>query len=375
MKVLVTGGEGFVGWHLRSLLLTQDGVEVDYAGRAVFDQPVALSSAVQKCDVVMHLAGVNRAEESVIRQGNVDAAKSLVSACEVGSARPHVIFASSTHIERNPPSVYGEAKMEAAAVLSEWAAREGARFTELVIPHVFGEYGRPFYNSAVATFCHQLAHGEVPTIEKDIDLELIHVQDLCDEILEKARTGETGRFRLKGVSIRVSEVLGRLQAMQRTYDSGVLPDLSDPFSLRLFNTLRSFYYPKRYPWVVALHSDQRGRLFETVKALSGGQCFISTTKPGITRGGHFHRHKFERFMVIQGKATIRIRRLFESEPMEFRVDGDTPALVDIPTLQTHDITNTGDQDLLTLFWAHEIFDPEHPDTYAHPVTTGKGPNT
>lgn len=367
MKLLVTGSDGFIGWHLRSYLLTRPEIQVLPATRATFAEPGALSSALRGTDAVVHLAGVNRASAAVIREENIGLARQLVAACDVAGVTPQIIFASSTHVEKNPESVYGEAKATASHLLAEWAGRSGSQFTELVIPHVFGEHGRPFYNSAVATFCHQLANGGDLRIENDAELELLHVQDLAESMLTMADNRIDGRQRLAGTAIRVSAVLESLRAMKDHYEAGVLPDISDPFALRLFNTLRSYYYPARYPWEVTTHTDVRGHLFETVKSVGGGQCFFSTTKPGITRGGHFHRRKFERFMVVGGQATIRLRRLFDAQPHEFVVDGDRPAYVDIPTLHTHAITNIGTGELRTLFWAHEIFDPEHPDTYAHPV--------
>lgn len=366
-RIGITGGMGFIGWHLRCLLATCDHVESDVATRETFGSSEALQDFVDGSDVVVHLAGVNRAPDREIREGNLRLARAVIDACERREATPHLVFASSTHVERDPRSVYGAAKAACAELFGEWAIRTGASFIELVIPHVFGEHGRPYYNSAVATFCHQITHGEEPEILNDTSLELIHVQLLCEKILEAARAPVTDRWRLRGVPVTVSEVLERLREMLGLYKDGILPDLSDDFSRDLFNTLRSYGYPDRYPITVPCHRDNRGVLFETVKGLSGGQCFLSTTIPEITRGDHFHRRKFERFFVVSGRAVIRVRRLFEDAVAEFELAGDQPSFVDIPTLHTHNITNVGDEELLTLFWAHEIFDPDRPDTYAQPV--------
>jgi UDP-2-acetamido-2,6-beta-L-arabino-hexul-4-ose reductase len=141
-----------------------------------------------------------------------------------------------------------------------------------------------------------------------------------------------------------------------------VPELGDDFQLSLFNTYRSYLYPNRFPVALTLHSDTRGSLFEAVKTMHGGQAFLSHTHPGITRGNHYHKEKFERFLVIKGEAVIRIRKMFAKEIFEFKVSGEKPQYVDIPTLHTHNISNTGDKELTTLFWSHQIFDPSASDT-------------
>jgi UDP-2-acetamido-2,6-beta-L-arabino-hexul-4-ose reductase len=233
---------------------------------------------------------------------------------------------------------------------------------------LFGEGGRPFYNSGFATFCHQLARGEEPRILHDGELELVHAQRVAARLLELAEAeGPSGTVRVTGVPMRVSEALRRLKIIQSTYQAGLVPDLSDQLTLEFFNTYRSFLFPDHYPVQLQLRTDERGSLFEAVKSLQGGQTFISTTHPGITRGRHYHWHKVERFLVVQGRAEIRIRRLHDTKVWVFPVRGEEPCFIDIPTFHTHEITNLGDQDLLTLFWSHELFDPANPDTYLEPV--------
>jgi UDP-2-acetamido-2,6-beta-L-arabino-hexul-4-ose reductase len=232
---------------------------------------------------------------------------------------------------------------------------------------VFGEGGRPYYNSAVQTFCHQLANGEEMAINGKGELELLHAQDIAAAIVDAFERDHQGELRLRGRKLSVAEAAGKLIGMHRSYSGGVIPDLRDRFDLQLFNTLRSSMYPAFYPKELKLHTDERGTLFEGIKNLNGGQAFFSTTKPGVTRGNHYHYNKVERFLVVRGRAVIRVRRLLEDHVEEFSVSGDAPAYVDIPTLHTHSITNTGEEELLTLFWSHEIFDPEAPDTYFEPV--------
>jgi UDP-2-acetamido-2,6-beta-L-arabino-hexul-4-ose reductase len=262
---------------------------------------------------------------------------------------------------------YGRSKREANAILGEWCAKSGGRYSDIRFPHLFGEHGRPFYNSAVATFCHQLAHGEEPRIIVDGEVELLHAQSACDLVLDAIDAGSGGPLSPAGRRMRVSEALARLQSMHATYADGTLPRFEDAFELDLFNTLRSFRFPLHCPGRIPLRSDARGHLFEAVKTLHGGQCFASSTHPGVLRGSHFHRRKIERFLVASGEATIRVRRLFTDEVHAFEVRGDSPVYVDMPTLHTHDIRNTGQGELFTLFWSHEIFDPAAPDTYPEAV--------
>lgn len=367
MKTVITGAAGLLGWHLRCHLGTLESWKegVVALDRAAFNDDARLKQALEGADVVVHCAGINRADEKEQEAGNIALAERLASALADTGATPHLVYSNSTH--KSADNAYGRGKAGADAVFREWSERASARYTELVLPHVFGECGRPFYNSAVLTFCHQIAKGESLTINGSGKLELLHAQDICARIVDAVAKAETGELRLKGRSIPVAEVAGKLIAMHDSYKGNVIPDLRDRFDLQLFNTLRSFMYPDAYPTGLTLHTDERGSLFEAVKTDNGGQAFLSTTKPGITRGNHFHFAKVERFLVIRGEAVIRLRRLFDDEVKEFRVSGDKPVYIDMPPLHTHSITNVGEDELMTLFWSHEIFDPQAPDTYFLPV--------
>jgi len=365
MKVGITGIHGMIGFHLRGFLHGQKGVEVFGAGRSTFASQAALDEFLSGLDAVVHLAGMNRGDDAEIEKTNIELASALVAACQRSRRRPHILFASSTHVMRD--TAYARSKREATRIFSEWAAREQAVFTNLILPHVFGEGGKPFYNSVVSTFCHQLANGDVPVIVNDGDLELAHSQQVAEKISALMREPVAGDVRVTGVPMRVSELLIRLRGFDQLYRGLVMPDVREQIDLYLFNTFRSYLFPGHYPVSLQLHQDARGDLFEAVKSLNGGQCFISTTKPGITRGNHYHTRKIERFLVLGGKGLIRIRKLFSDEVAEFEVTGDRPQYVDMPTLHTHNITNIGESDMTTLFWSHEIFDPVNPDTFPEPV--------
>ena len=329
--------------------------------RPSFNDDEVLSDALRLAGAVMHFAGVNRGTDEEIHAGNVELAERLRHAMdEVGSHAP-VLFSSS--IQRDRDNVYARSKNRAAQILSSGKAP----VAELVLPHIFGEGGRENYNSVIQTFCARAARGASCEIAQDGEIEPIHAQRLCEKILEILRQGRTGLCRVEGRTMSVSQMLSRLEQMAETYRTGILPDLRDDFDLDLFNTYRSYLYPGHYPVQLTRHSDPRGSLVEMVKEKNGGQVFFSTTVPGITRGNHFHRHKVERFLVVSGEADIQLRHALSDDVTTFPVTGDAPAFVDIPTLHAHSITNTGAGELLTLFWVHELFDPDRPDTYAMEV--------
>lgn len=359
MKVAITGAHGMLGTHLRAYLRAFEDVEVAPIGRQEFADAEALANSVRGADVVFHLAGMNRGDEHEVAQTNVALTETLVQALEQVQSKAHVLFSSSTHIERDTP--YGQSKRRAAEVLEAWAGASGGKFTNVVLPGVFGEGGKPFYNSVVATFCHQLAQGETPTVDNDASIEQIHAQEAARRMWRMVGEGQTGTVRVEGEKLTVRELLSILEEMKATYAEHIIPDLSQPFRRDLFNMYRSYLYPAYYPVALKLHTDPRGSLFEAIKSPSGGQTFMSTTHPGITRGNHFHTRKVERFLVSGGEAEIRLRHIFGDEVQVFRVSGDQPSYVDIPTLHTHNITNVGDTTLLTMFWTNELFDPANPD--------------
>jgi len=365
IRIGITGADGFLGWHLRVHLLPQADVTVICADRDMFADTAKLRTFAAGCDAIAHFAGVNRGEDAEIEAGNATIARALVDALSAAGGHPHVVYANSIHHDRD--TAYGRGKRQGAELLAGWASRAGARFTNLVLPHVYGEGGRPNYNSVVATFCHELSQDKHPRMSKEGDLELAHAQQVAAEVMACIRQARAGETRLAGVPLQVSALLERLGSFASDYGKQVIPRLDSALDLNLFNTYRSYLFPARYPVKLAQRSDARGALFEAVKSQHGGQCFISTTHPGVTRGNHYHSRKIERFLVLQGDALIRLRRLLAPHVHEFRVSGATPCYIDMPTFHTHDITNVGAGELVTLFWSHELYDPGQPDTYAEKV--------
>lgn len=367
MRVAITGAQGFLGWHLRARLSAVGGHEVIPVSRSLFESDDGLGRALEKADAVIHLAGINRDAPEVVEAGNVWLAERLVGALDgVGSA-PFLIYANSVHASGDTP--YGRGKRRAAAILSNWADRAGTAMIDIVLQNLFGEGGRPDYNSFVATFCYQLARDHMPRVGVDRTVQLIHAQDAASLVVE--RLNEDARSTVvetAGRTVLVSEVRQQLAELAATYAGGRIPDLSDPFVLRLFNTYRSFLYPQWYPQPLAPKSDCRGDFVEAVQVAGGqGQTSFSTTRPGVTRGNHFHLRKVERFVVLRGRARVATRPAGTDQLHTFDLSGDQPAFVDMPTLHSHSITNTGSDELWTLFWVSELFDEADADTFAGEV--------
>jgi UDP-2-acetamido-2,6-beta-L-arabino-hexul-4-ose reductase len=356
MRVAVTGCRGLVGWHVICALraLGHESVGVD---RSHFESEEQLAAVLAGVDAVVHAAGANRGPDDEVFAANIELAERLSRAMRSFGSAPHVVYTNSTHIDRDTP--YGASKRGASEIIRESVP---AGFTDLILPGIFGEHGRPYYNSVVSTFAHQLANGAALTVNDDASLELVHAQDAADLIIDSIVSRVEGSLRVPGEVTSVEQLAQRMTELASRYDSGVVPAIGDRFERALFNTLRSYRYPARSPIPLDPRADQRGALVEVVKADTGGQSFLSWTKPGITRGNHFHRRKVERFVVVAGTARISLRRLASDEVVHFDVTGDNPVAIDIPTLHTHSITNTGTDMLTTLFWADEIFDVARPDT-------------
>lgn len=374
MVIAVTGGTGFLGWHVRARASAL-GIETTVIDRNDFADEEALDTKVKAADAIIHLAGVNRAEDdSVIAEQNPWLANRLVESLKRTDRAVPIVYANSTHSEG--ASVFGIAKQEASDVLARHQEEAGAAYLDLVIPHVFGEYGTPFYNSGVTTFAYQLARGETAEVNRGGQLELIHAQDVTDVALDACANPRSERQRLSGRPTSVGDAWDLLESQHRRYvDEKTVPAFADLFELRMFNMLRSqLYLNGHYPQAITLHEDARGAFSELARADGVGQTSISTSVPGITRGDHFHFDKIERFVVVGGSARIRLRQVLTDDIQVYDVSGDAPTFIDMPPLCTHNITNTGADVMTTVFWAGDHFDPNNPDTYVDPVEPVPSPS-
>jgi len=367
IKVGITGQNGFIGTHLYNTLALQPEVfERIPFERSFFENESELDAFVSNCDVIVHLAALNRHNESeVIYKTNINLVKTLISSLERTKSQAHVIISSSSQEEKD--NLYGKSKKEGRELLAEWAKKANAAFTGMIIPNVFGPFGHPYYNSVVATFSHQIANGETPKIDVDGQLKLIFVGELVAEIITiiQTKTNEAQLFVEHTHEIKVSEILALLQHYKSVYqDKGEIPSIHNTFELNLFNTFRCYMNIKEhFPVKFTQHTDPRGSFVEVVRLGVGGQVSFSTTVPGITRGNHYHTRKIERFAVIKGKALIQLRKIGTDEVLDFYLDGEEPAYVDMPIWYTHNIKNIGDEILYTNFWINEFYDENDADTF------------
>ncbi len=366
IAVGITGQHGFVGTHLFNTLgLYPDKYKrIPFEDYFFYDESI-LRAFIKQCDVIIHLAAMNRhSDPQVIYDTNIGLIKKLIDALECEGVAPHVLFSSST--QEDLDNLYGKSKKEGRELLEQWAIRNNASFSGLVVPNVYGEFSKPNYNTFIATFAHKLINGEQPQIIADCNIKLIYVGSLCEFVI--------GQFENKGVAKlnvpfdferNVSSILSLFEQFNSLYaKKGFVPSLSDINEVNLFNTFRSYLdYKNQFPVKLVKHTDHRGMFVETIKLGIGGQVSFSTTLPGITRGNHYHTRKIERFTVIKGKARIQLRKIGGDEVLDFYLDGSEPSYVDIPVWYTHNITNIGDEELYTQFWINEWYNTEDGDTY------------
>lgn len=366
LKVGITGQSGFIGQLLFNFLRFKENISLVPFYDEYFNDDKKLDEFVKDCDIIFHLAALNRHNsEDVIYETNLLLVNKLISACKRMGARPHIVFSSSIQEEKD--NAYGKSKKEGRLLFEKWANENNAKFTGLIIPNVFGPFGRPFYNSVISTFSYQLINNFEPKIEVDAKLNLIYINDLLDqfwEIISSNSFERVSKIYIKHtVEKKVSEILSLLIDFKESYiNRSIIPHLNDKFDIDLFNTFRSYIQEEKLINYLDKKTDHRGTFVEVLKTQTQGQFSYSTTLPGVTRGNHFHLRKIERFIVIKGKAEICIRRIGTSKVIKFQLNGENPAYIDMPVWYTHNIKNIGGDELITLFWTNEFFDPDNPDT-------------
>lgn len=359
MNIVLTGASGFLGWHTRCRLHALSDHEVSAVTR---DNWGTLPTAAAQADAIIHVAGINRADDRELVEGNIQLARDVAYAARSAKKPPLVVFAGTIQAGNNTP--YGDGKAAARDELRRTAEEIGSTFVDVRFCNLFGERARPNYNSFLATFIEKRITGDEPTIQ-DRPINLLHGQKAAQVLMDALDATNSSTVSPTGHETTVQQVWDKLTEFDQLYPkTGDIPALDNDFDIDLFNSYRAALFPDRYPIALDPKADNRGRLVETVRAHgSQGLSFISTTKPGITRGDHYHLRKIERFAVLVGNARISLRRMFTNDVVSFDVDGDRPTAIDMPTMWTHNITNTGDTEVVTQFWANELLDPDNPDTY------------
>lgn len=367
VKIGITGQGGFIGYHLVSTLgLYKDDFEIINFDKLYFANEQLLDKFVSNCDVIIHLAAVNRHEDdSFLHDTNIRLVELLINALVRTNSTPQIIISSST--QEILSNQYGISKKLCRELFITWSKSTNSNFVGMLIPNVFGPFCKPHYNSFIATFSDQLIKGDEPLIDVDKEVSLIYINDLVNVFIDliKNKTTEPLFIVSPTIIIKVSDVLKKLVKYKEVYfKNGEIPALNDDFDLKLFNTFRSYipinsYFPK--PLII--NSDNRGDFVEIIRIGIGGQVSFSTTKPSVTRGNHFHTRKIERFAVIKGAALIQMRRLGFDEIIELYLDESKSAYVDIPIWYTHNIKNIGTEELYTIFWINEKYNASDPDTF------------
>lgn len=364
--VLITGADGFLGKNLvASLEQSKDIKILTYTRNNTIEE---LEQFIKKSDFIFHLAGVNRPQDlSEYDSGNRGFTENLLSLMDKQNRKIPVLFSSSIQATMDNP--YGVSKLAAEQALLNWSNKNGIAVYIYRLPNVFGKWCRPNYNSVVATFCYNIARGLPINInDPSKELTLVYIDDVISEFINalngNPHMDEDGYCTVPlTFKITLRELVDKLFEFAQSRKSLIMPDFEDDFTRFLYATYVSYLPEDDFGYELEMKTDNRGWLAEFIKSRHLGQIFISKTKPGITRGNHWHHTKVEKFLVIQGEALIKFRQVRGDKVIEYRVSGDNLKVLDIPAGYTHSITNIGDTDLITLFWADEIFKPERPDTY------------
>ena len=363
-KILVTGSNGFIGKNLCAVLGQYKDIE--FYKYDIDEKMTELDVALDQVDYIIHLAGVNRPETSdEFETGNVGLIELVCEKLRSLRRIPKILLSSSIQADLDNP--YGISKRRAEEVLQRFSEETGAECVVYRFKNLFGKWCKPNYNSVTATFCHNIANGiPIQISDPSNEIELTHIDDVVGEFIAEVNSSTPGfRFgrELKFERISLGELAEKIQGFRKMRTSLYLPVLDNDFNHALYSTYLSYLDTRDFEYGLEKKSDQRGSLAEFIKSPSMGQIFVSRTKPGITRGDHFHHTKTEKFLVLQGTAIIRFRHIEDDQILEYKVQGEDYRVLDIPPGYTHSIENVGEGELVTLFWASEIFDQEKPDTY------------
>ncbi len=369
-NVLVTGSAGFVGRNLVEILRLRDDVSLRTFD--IEDDISVLTKGLSVADFVFHLAGVNRPKnEEEFRSGNVDLTKKIIEILWQQDRAVPVLLSSSAQATQDNP--YGLSKRQAEDEVFAYGRGKSVPVFVYRLPNLFGKWCRPDYNSVVATFCHNIAN-ELPIQVNDpnASLTLAYIDDVVASFIsafDDRPSFEDGFVIVEPVhSIKLGELGELLYSFKSSRNDFTIPDMSDPLVKKLYSTYLSYLSTGNFSYPLKMHVDERGSFSEFLKTPDRGQVSVNISKPGITKGNHWHHTKNEKFLVVSGRGMIRFRKIGSDEIVEYPVSGEKLEAIDIPPGYTHNISNLGDTDLVTVMWVNESFNPDQPDTYFEPVT-------
>ena len=365
MNILVTGTKGFVG---KNLVANLKALGYENIFEYDVDSPEsALAEYAAKCDFVFHLAGVNRPQNTAeFMEGNFGFTSTLLAELKKNSNKAPVIISSSIQAALDNP--YGQSKKAGEDLMFEYSRLTGAPVFVFRLPNLFGKWSRPNYNSAVATFCHNIARGLPITVnDREANVSLLYIDDLVKALIKLLKNDATrdGDFCVcePVYNVKLGRIADLLYAFKESRTKLAVPNMADDFEAKLHSTYLSFIPEDDFAYALKMNVDDRGSFTEFVRTSDRGQFSVNVAKPGIVKGNHWHNSKNEKFLVVSGKGVIRFRKIGEENVIEYRVSGEKLEVLDIPTGFTHNIENIGDTDLVTLMWANEAFDPQDPDTF------------
>ncbi|ELC8465865.1 polysaccharide biosynthesis C-terminal domain-containing protein [Clostridium perfringens] len=364
MKVLVTGAKGFIGKNLVSTLEREDKYEIICIDRE--NSKEELEKGVLNSDFIVHLAGINRPkDEEEFFKGNTGLTEEIIEILKKNNKNTSILITSS--IQADLDNAYGQSKKGAEEALIKYMADTKGSVFIFRLPNVFGKWCRPNYNSAIATFCHNIARGEEVWIsDPSKEMTLVYIDDVVRNIKNVIDNEENYIPGYQNVDIEhkatLGEIVDLINSFKESRKSLMIPNMENELTKKLYSTYLSYLPENDFSYSLKMNVDNRGSFTEFIKSKDRGQVSVNISKPGITKGNHWHDTKNEKFLVVSGEGVIRFRKVDSEEIIEYKVSGEKLEVVDIPVGYTHSIINTGERDMVTIMWVNEIFNPEKPDT-------------
>jgi UDP-2-acetamido-2,6-beta-L-arabino-hexul-4-ose reductase len=367
MKILITGSNGFVGKNLIADLNNQGYTDIYEFDIDTDTDPSLLDQYTKECEFVFHLAGVNRPkDEKEFMEGNFGFTSELLSSLKKHNNKAPILITSS--IQANLDNPYGKSKKAGEDLLFDYSKETGAEVYVYRLVNLFGKWSKPNYNTVVATFCYNVARNiEIQISNPDADLNLCYIDDVLEEFAKALKGKPTKKedYCIVPVNhqIKLGELADKIESFKESRKDLSVPNMKDELSKKLYSTYLSFLPEDAFAYDLKMNIDNRGSFTEILRTPERGQVSVNVSKPGITKGNHWHHTKNEKFLVVSGEGIIRFRKINDDEIIEYRVSGNKHQVVDIPIGYTHSIVNVGEKDLVTIMWVNECYNPEKPDTY------------